>query len=55
MQPTDYLTLHVDDYKIVGYPLNAVALIEVDSDAVERREHALLLERIAGGKNRGGL
>ncbi len=50
MTRLDYLTLHSDDFKITGYPLNAVARIEVDTDAVQRRSDALILENIANSK-----
>lgn len=47
MQQLPYETLHVDDFKIVGYLLDAVALIEVDEDAVEKRSIALIQENVA--------
>jgi hypothetical protein len=53
MQRLLYETLHVDDFKIVGHPLNAVSLIEVDEDAVQRRADALLRENVAASKKAG--
>jgi hypothetical protein len=53
MQRLLYETLHVDDFKIIGHPLNAVSLIEVDEDAVQRRENALLQERISASRKAG--
>jgi len=50
MQKSFYDTLHVDDFKIVGYVLDNVALIEVDEDAVQRRETALVAERVAASQ-----
>jgi len=46
MQRLPYETLHVDDFRIIGHPLNAVALIEVDEDAVQRRSVALIRENV---------
>jgi hypothetical protein len=53
MERLDYLTLHVDDFKIVGHPLNAVALLEVDEDAVQRRADALIAENVQASKKAG--
>ena len=53
MEQFDYLTLHNDDFKIIGHPLNAVSLIEVNEDAVQRRENALLQGRISASKKAG--
>jgi hypothetical protein len=50
---TDYLTLHQDDFKVVGQALNAVNYIEVDEDAVQRRSLALLQENIAASRKAG--
>jgi hypothetical protein len=45
-----YETLHVDDFKIVGHPLEAVSLIEVDEDAIQRRADALIAENVAASR-----
>ncbi len=50
MQRLLYETLHVDDFKIVGHPLNAVALIEVDENAVQRRADAFIAENIRASR-----
>ena len=47
---TDYLTLHQDDFKVIGRALNAVNYIEVDEDAVQRRSDALIRENIAASR-----
>ena len=47
MPRMDILTLHADDYTVVGQAANAVNLIEINHDAVEQREKAQLFERIA--------
>ena len=55
MQRLDYLTLHADDFKVIGHPLNAVALIEVDEDAVQQRADALIAENVRASKKAGRL
>ncbi len=50
MQRLPYQTLHVDDFKIIGHPLNAVALLEVDEDAVQRRADALIAENVRASR-----
>jgi hypothetical protein len=55
MQRLLYETLHVEDFKIVGKPLNAVSLIEVDEDAVQRRADALIAENVRASKKAGRL
>jgi hypothetical protein len=47
---TDYLTLHQDDFKVIGRALNAVNYIEVDENAVEQRSLTLLRENIAASR-----
>lgn len=60
--PLDNLTLHNDDYTRTGWfdtptgkppKKGSIAVIAVNKDAVEKREHALLLERIARGAEPG--
>ena len=61
MLDLDKLTLHQDDYKCVGWfdtpqgdpPRGSVALIVVNKDAVQQRENADLLRRIAREKAYG--
>jgi hypothetical protein len=43
----DRLTLHADDYTVIGKAADAVDYIVVNPKAVQQRETALLLERIA--------
>ena len=53
--PLDKLTLHNDDYTPIGWfdmvtgdpPKGSVALIEINTNAVQQRENAQLLSRIA--------
>jgi hypothetical protein len=55
MQRLLYETLHVDDFKIIGHPLNAVDLIEVDENAVQKRADALIAENVRASKKAGRL
>jgi hypothetical protein len=50
MQRLPYETLHADDFKIIRHPLNAVALIEVDEDAVQKRADALIAENVRASR-----
>jgi hypothetical protein len=45
-----YETLHADDFKVIGQPLNAVNLIAPDEDAVQARANALIAENVRASR-----
>jgi hypothetical protein len=54
MQKSLYETLHVNDFTVVGQPLESVNLIEVNEAAVAAREYDLLMERIRATRKSEG-
>lgn len=43
----------MDDFKVIGQPLNAVNLIEADENAVQKRSDDLIAENIRASKKAG--